>query len=368
MSLTPRQLDLFTSPLIEIYNAMESELLQNIASKLQTDEEETSETILSWQFQKLNQLQALTKENIEVLSERTGIAEETIYSILENAGFTGIAEQESFLQRVAKGGNLKQAPPVKEDPTIIDTLNTYYQQAKTKLNLTNSTILIQSQQVYRDIVNKTTAEVLSGLKTHQEALRSACIEYSKQGIPAFISRTGRKWSTEAHVGTVIRTVSNNVTNQMQEDRCASYGIDLVEISSHSGARPKCARYQGKVFSLSGNHPRYPPLSSTSYGEPDGLFGINCGHQKYAYIEGVSIRRNKPYNQRENAKAYEQSQKQRYIERQIRKAKNEANMLRAIGDEEGAAKAELKIRKRQAAMRAFIEETGRERRRYREQVY
>lgn len=44
------------------------------------------------------------------------------------------------------------------------------------------------------------------------------------------------------------------------------------------------------------------------------------------------------------------------------------MLRAIGDEEGAAKAELKIRKRQAAMRAFIEETGRERRRYREQVY
>src|SRR5690606_668684 len=109
------------------------------------------------------------------------------------------------------------------------------------------------------------------------------------------------------------------------------GNDLVEVSAHDGARPLCEPYQGRIFSLSGNHPDYPALADTSMGDPAGLFGVNCGHVKYPYIEGISRQRYKPRDPEVNDRQYENSQKQRYLERQIRYAKREQMMLEEIGD-------------------------------------
>ncbi len=167
---------------------------------------------------------------------------------------------------------------------------------------------------------------------------------------------------------LTRTLSNNVTNEMQEQRFEEWGCNLVEVSSHAGARPKCAPYQGKIYSRSGGNSRFPNLGSTSWGEPDGLFGINCHHVKYPYFPGYSKKRYQPVSQKKNDRAYENSQKQRKIERDIRKAKTEKRMMEAAKDEVGIAAANQKIRDKQEQMRNFIKETGRTRRRANEQLY
>ena len=41
------------------------------------------------------------------------------------------------------------------------------------------------------------------------------------------------------------------------------GTDLVETTAHHGARPDHAVWQGKVFSVSGTHEKYPDF----YKEP-----------------------------------------------------------------------------------------------------
>ena len=141
------------------------------------------------------------------------------------------------------------------------------------------------------------------------------------------------------------------------------GLDLVEVDSHAGARPGCEPYQGKVYSLSGNTEGYDKLSETSYGDLDGLFGINCGHNMYPYQPGTE-RTYKPYPKSENEETYKNSQRQRYLERQIRAAKRQREV--ATGEED-KRKAQALLANRQKAMRNFIDDTGRTRLREREQI-
>lgn len=63
----------------------------------------------------------------------------------------------------------------------------------------------------------------------------------------------------------------------------------------------------------------------------------------------------------NERQYAESQKQRYLERRIRRAKLDVAIAKATGDDEAVKDANRTLRARQAAMREFIRDTGRTRR-------
>ena len=371
------KLEKLSRPLRILYLSIEDEILLNIARKIARDndllvdieENGDIQRIESWQMQRLNDLESLTLDNIRTIAKYADKTVEVISDTLSKAGYQAVDDIEGILREGAKRGIL-MAPTssnARNSESLLNILRTMVNRAENDFNLINTTLLDQSRVVYLDIINRTTANVLTGNMTPQQALRRVSSEWAQKGVPALIDRAGRQWSTEAYVGMVTRTMSNNIANEMQDERMAEYGVDLVEISSHDGARPLCAPYQGRIFSLSGNHPDYPPLSSTSIGEPAGLFGVNCGHVKYPYIPGLTKRSFKPVSQRRNEKIYEESQKQRYLERRIREAKREKAFMEALNDEEGVKIAQRKISDRQANMRSFINQTNRTRRYNREQI-
>jgi len=129
-------------------------------------------------------------------------------------------------------------------------------------------------------------------------------------------------------------------------------LRIIEVSSHSGARPKCAKDQGKLYDLdngsgyvedvNGKKIRYYPFSSTSYGKPDGLFGINCRHHMYPFVPGCSTQKYFPYDEEENSAQYKKVQKQRELERKVRASKRECMMLKD-GDPEAFKKASVKLK-------------------------
>lgn len=353
---------------VDIYNQVENEMLVNLAKQLKGQKDLLRDDPAAWQMKKLQALGVLNQSNLRALRNKLRITSAELNNLLYKAGIEGLDDSEKAIEKAKeKGAKLLIPPPLTESPQIIEIFRAYQDQAANTLNLTNQSMIDNAKQVYIDGINKTVADVLAGTKTHDQALRQTIADWAKEGIPALIDKAGRKWGTEGYVRTVMLTTIGNTANKIQDTRMQEYGIDLVEISSHSGARPLCAPYQGRIYSVSGNHPDYPPLSSTSMGRPAGLFGINCGHNKYPYIEGLSTQTYKPYNEKENSKVYEESQQQRKIERQIRKAKTEADMMKAAGDEDGFKKANQKVAAGQAKMRAFIDDTGRTRRRYREQI-
>lgn len=355
-------------PTVEVFLAIEEQMLINIAKQLRKHRSLlTEDNIVSWQTEQLSMIGKLTQQNIIVIAKHSDMAVDEVAKAIEQAGYGTVEEFEGNLQKAVQMGLLVAPPNIGASQALQDVLIAYQEQALDKFNLINTTMLQQSEQVYLDIINQTVGKVLAGTQTPREALREALSKWAKKGVPALIKSNGHRMSTEAYLNAVMRSTVNNVANDMQDTRMDDYGVDLIEVSSHIGARPGCAPYQGRIYSRSGTHPKYPAFSTTSYGEPSGLFGVNCGHVKYPFVEGLSKRTYKPYNEAENSKTYEESQQQRYLERRIRQAKRELHMMQAMGDEVGLQRAKKLVRERQVDMREFIDATGRTRRRDREQV-
>ncbi|MGN0578985.1 MAG: phage minor capsid protein [Ruminiclostridium sp.] len=175
------------------------------------------------------------------------------------------------------------------------------------------------------------------------------------------------WSPEAYVNMDIRNTVKNAALAAEFASLDELGQDVILVSSHAGARKKCYPYQGKFFSRSGktgtikdgNGKEYPysPLSDTSFGEPDGLFGINCGHRMRGVSDGLFIYREKQYDEKENSEEYEKVCKQRQMERKIRKDRRTRDALEAAGDTEGAKELRRKIAEENKQLKEYCDREG-----------
>ena len=201
------------------------------------------------------------------------------------------------------------------------------------------------------------------------------------GLTGFIDHGGHRWSAEAYTAMDIRTTAYNTSRAAVWETNQNFGNDLYLVSYHNGARPLCYPWQNKVISstnharvvkdLDGNDIQVYAQNETSYGEPAGLFGINCKHYPTPFIPGVSV----AYDQseipsgKENEKVYQQTQQQRALERQIREQKRDLLMAKAQGAPDAEIKAlRQKVRDTDDQIDAFCDETGLPRRQNREGVF
>ena len=350
--------------IVEVMLEIEAQILGDMVDYLKMKDDMDSSEIVAWQINALAMLGQLDRKHIQTISQKSGVAMENLLELLKEHGYKVAADVDKVLMA---GGVVATAPNVLQSTALMEILLSYQQQAVDKFNLTGTTILKESQQVYMNIVNVTVGKVLAGVTTPQKALAETVREWANNGIPVLIDKAGKRWGAEGYFNMLVRTMTNNIANDMQDKRMDEFEVDLVEISSHFDARPKCAPYQGRIFSRVPGNPDYPYLGNTSYGEPDGLFGINCRHIKYPYIEGYSRKTYSPYSEASVDKAYKESQQQRAIERSIRKAKTELELMRKLGDTEAIKVAHKKVSHQQQRIRDFIESSGRTRRRNREQI-
>lgn len=368
--MTKSQIQQMSQGLSDLYTGLETDLIANVAEYLKSGDIYSSTA--QWKIQMLAQLGSLDKANIKTISNYAGISPALLSQALETASLTAINELEDGFQQLVKDGIINGTDvPVMD--TMAKALKAYDRQAKNSLNMVNTVMLYKAKSVTGKIINKTAeiadkpeyiamlskaaGKVITGIESRQSAMRQCIQEMTDTGIPAFVDKLGREWSPEAYVNMNIRTTLSNTANTAQMERMNDYGINLVEVSSHSGARPKCAKYQGRIFDKSNKSEKYPHWKDTSYGQPDGLLGINCGHQIYPYIEGISIQRYFPYDKKENDRAYRLSQHQRELERRVRKSKRECMVLEKLGDKEGLKKASATLKNRKQALTKFSEDNN-----------
>jgi hypothetical protein len=392
MKITPEVIEKLAAPIRDVYRHLEDELIQNISKRFNTGK---GLATTEWQIKKLAEVGALTQENIKTIAKYVGQIPEMTQIALEGIAWETLKELEpQFAQAVANGylNPTRYAPSV--SPSIVQILENYQKQALDTFNLVNTTMLDSSVAAYRNVVNNTvsmanyaeaqaimnnaTGELVAGLASRQEALVKAIKQMADLGVTGFYDRAGRQWSPEAYINMDLRTTFNNVATQTVFSRMDEYGNDLIEVSSHSGARPKCAIVQGKLYSRSGGNGTttdgddkkisYYSWSDTSYGEPDGILGINCGHSISPFFPGLSFKRSEETKDfTENNRLYKESQQQRALERDIRSAKREATAQKAAGNTAAFEKSSIKVKQAQARHNNFIDETGRTARLDRTQV-
>lgn len=393
--LTPQAILELSEPIEQVYSNTVDALLINLAKHFNTGKALSTQ---AWEIKKLSELGQLNKESIEIIASLTGQAPEMVAQALAEVVESATADVEPELKKAVQAGAITAAAAdnVLASESIQQALAAYNAQAKDKINLVNTTMLESTQELFKKIVantaaierqmqaaqqilNTATGKVIIGTESRTQALRQALSQIHKEGITGFYDRAGRKWSPEAYINMDIRTTVHNTAIEAVKIRQQDYGVEIFRVSRHSGARPLCYPYQGRYFSWNnesgtftdgeGKRHRYSPLSSTSYGKPAGLFGINCGHHPITIIPGVSIPRDLPKeNKAENDRIYALSQEQRRLEREIRYAKQKAAMMEAAGDKEGFEQEALKVKNARAKYNAFCKETGRTKRLDRTQVY
>lgn len=350
----------------ELLYACETDILEQIAKILGRGSVESA----TWKIDRLAESGVLNDKIIAIIRGYRDAIQTGTTAEVEKAAMDAMIKIDAIASEAKKqGAPVRDVLPADIDPAIRAIVEQYQASAKDAMNQAMAQLAQNAGQVYADAVSKAALAVMTGAESGHEALVQTVREWSRGGLAGFTDKSGRNWTTEAYANMVIRTAERRVATDAMFARGDEYGTDLVEVSSHSGARTGCAPYQGRIYSRSGTSEKYPALDSTSYGEPAGLGGINCGHVFYPFWEGYSIKRYEATeNMAKNDAEYADSQKQRAYERSIRSAKRDLKAMEALGDEAGIRDAKELVRDRQAAMREFIKDSGKTRRYGREQIY
>lgn len=378
-SVTPHNLDMFTEPVVHVYQALEEEIFTQIAKRLRTSKELGRADVLQWQAEKMQQLRLVNDATIKSLSKATGVAEKEIRKAIQEAVIGTIESTDKEIQGIYNDNGMNP-PIIPQTPTasfLDEIMASYVNQTFRELdNFVNQTLITTNfgegtvTNMYRRIVEETTGKVLGGTKTVNKAVSETVIKWADKGIEtSFIDRGGHTWYLENYANTVIRSTVNRAYNEQRTSRMQDYGVDLVLVSALPDPREICSHIQGKVASLSNpsSHPDYPSVYEFGYGSPGGLRGINCRHLFYPFIEGLNTNNQPQYSQEDMTENRELRQKQRYYERQIKKSKRSLRLAEIMGDEDTINKQKRLVRARQAKIRQFVAENNLTRRYENERV-
>jgi hypothetical protein len=392
--LRPEFIDSMSWEMAEVYGAITDQILVNLARYFPYwKSSNVPKSAFEYQAAMLAQMGQVNKDTIRIIRNGLKGANGALTNVLEQAIIEAVKKSEPDLLKAVKQGILKPAGIPIVDPEQSRAFQLYYQQAAQKLNLVNTVMLESTKQAYQatvsDIVSRVQAtqtaldigagEAVMGVSSWNQALRHSIERMKQNGITGFIDHGGHRWSAEAYTAMDIRTTVANTARAAVLETNQDFGNDLYLVSYHQGARPLCYPWQNKVISandrsgvtydLDGNEIEIIPQRLTSYGEPAGLFGINCKHYPTPFIPGVSLIRGEPQDPEANAKTYEESQKQRALEREIREQKRDLLMMKAQGATPEEIKAQrARIRETDDRIDEFCKETGRARRQNREGAY
>ena len=367
------------APIADAYMSVEERLLVRIARQLSLNDDHQLNEVSRWQIKQLAKHGLLRQDAHKIIAAGTKgipgdvaetvrqaiddtLAEDGIRDLWHNEGFSESAKNAVKHYRAQAKDVYNQVNTVmkyKAESTFVRAVNSVAE--KWTQEMRREQAEIADKQGVLDILNSNTASVVSGAESRTKAVRTTIHEMAQKGIPAFVDKSGREWSPEAYVNMDIRATVKNTALEAQFSTMDSLGQDVFEVSSHPGSRPKCRPWQGKLISrsgrtteitdINGRKHKVIPLSQTSFGEPDGLFGINCGHRPRGVSDGLFRKSSVEYDDEEDKALYNKVCKQRELERKVRKSKTEADMLEAAGDTEGAKEVRRKMAEQNKALKS-----------------
>lgn len=352
------------------YSAMEIDMILAFARRVR-DYDFTAQ----WYANKLQAMGILREDLEDVIRKNWPEAQQELSKVMEQAGFKSLNSDEAIYRRAVRAGLIPAAPPIAESVTLRQVLQAGYAQTLARLAQANKTAVNDTVNVFMAILPVSDAATLTaaGFYTVQQSIDRAVTELASNGITGIVHPSGRREQLAPFVRREIVTQVGNTTRELSFARAREFGTQLIQISAHAGARPKCFPYQGRVFSLVPGHPKYPHFyTETSYGDLGGLFGINCRHFQFPFIEGLDTEMTaeerdpaQTHLDKSNDQVFKESQQQRSIERRIRSWKQRAKALEEAGVDN--AKARAKVKEWQSRMRTFIDKTDRMRRYDREKA-
>lgn len=371
--LTPTKLDKLPEPMIQLMSKLQDDIIADICRRI------TKANLLTptaeWQLWKANQLRLSSSEINKRIARSLKIRERTVRALYTDALKEAIHEDAQIYRYAIAEGKLSDEYGDKLTPyTKSAAFNNALRQGLKNTNglmrnLTGSAAGVANKTL-SDALDTAYLKVLSGAVTPNQAIYSAVYDLGSKGIQIVSYNSGRSDQLDVAVRRAVLTGINKTACDMSLNLAGEMGCELVEVSSHFGARPTHAVWQGQIYSLKRGHPKYSYFyDATGYGTGAGLGGWNCRHSFFPFFEGLSVAANQPdFTSEENLEEYNHNQQQRYHERAIRKSKRELTALdssrTATADPELKAQLDrqferkaVTLKNREARLSEFLRQTG-----------
>lgn len=377
---SPETLDALPEELAELYRNLENTLLEEICSRLKASGELNEVTVLDIQALRSH---GISQQEIErAIRRTTNISEKKLTELLDDV----VDRNQRYYTSLI---DISDVTAPKTLLSIEDTYAIYEQTRQTFRNLTqsmaflldNGRTMLRPASAYQWALDNAVLQIQSGAISYNQAIRGAVKQLADSGIKTAEYQSGHMDQIDVAVRRAIMTGINQLCQQYSEQSMDYLETDLVEVSAHIGARntgtgpENHESWQGKIYRWSKkpkqSSGRYPDfIASTGYGTGTGLGGWNCRHHFYPFVEGVM----EPTYSKSDLRAmegkkreisfegkqydgYTATQKQRQIERTVRKLKREQAAYKAAGLTEEEQAVTARIRRLNAEYKAFSEAAG-----------
>ena len=364
--MKPANFDEITAAYISIFDVIEREVLIAIAERLINYD--GIKGSLVWMVDKLAELHELDGTMVELLTMYSGLEKKRVQKMLEDSAYTVF--DKSTLQKAFNAGKLKIDPTHVMESSAINRLITEAQHDLEKgIETIKTNALEYAKEAYRKILQKVYAETASGIKSADKAIQDAVLDMAKHGITAAHYKRTNGTVVSYGIESCVRRDTVTACQQLQGKSCMTIcetvGAEYVEVSSHIGARTHPTNpianhfhWQGKVYKIDGFDAEYGNLKANT-GYPDdilGLKGVNCRHEMFPFIPGISVPAQLTYDEKENERAYKLQQEQRRREREIRRLKKELEVAKATNDPRAKDIAK-RLKDKQIDMEKWCKENG-----------
>lgn len=378
---SPAMLDALPEELAELFRSLEDTLLDEICSRLPLKDQLNEVTV--------NAIRALrthgidTKDIKRAIQKTAGISEKKLDKLFDDV----IARNQKYYTEIIDMAGLTQPDILVNAATIeairAQTLDEFHNiTASMGFLVDKGRTMLPPARAYQWALDSAVMQIQSGAISYNQAIKSAVWQLAG-GLKVVNYESGHVDQIDVAARRAVMTGVNQICDQYTNQSAEYLNTRYFEISAHSGARDKPGpspwsshkEWQGKVYYQSENGEPDPLglyddlVETTGYGYVDGLTGANCRHHKYPFIPGVSER---TYTDEQLAhiddglgcefegkqySAYEATQMQRRIERQIRAQKKIRNAYKEAGLSEDATAANIKLRRLNDKYQKFSKAAG-----------
>lgn len=363
----PEILDALPEELAELFRGLEITLLEEICSRLNLADQLNEVTV-----QDIRALRAhgIDLEDIEkAVRETTVISQKKLTQLLDDV----VERNQAYYTELIDIAVVAK-PEILVSERDIEAIRQQTQGVFTNLTqsmgflVDNGRTMLPPAKAYQWALDSAEMQIQSGAISYNQAIKSAvkqladtglCVIYDKAGNPIKNMvgyESGHKDQLDVSVRRAVMSGVNQINQKYREQSMDYLETDLVETSAHLGARnidgpngwENHEKWQGRLFQweqkLKTSTGEYPDFEmACGYGSVTGIGGANCRHSFWPFIEGV-MERTYTDEQLESMKAdnhkftfegkeydgYNATQKQREIERTIRKLKREQAAFKAAG--------------------------------------
>ena len=322
------------------YSDLEMRIMQDIVRRIKKAGKITSTA--DWQINRLRILGNSSEDIEKMLKEALNASYPQMFELYDKVIDWEYVRNKDIYEQINA-----EFIPYEENDELQQITNALIQQTDADLrNITQSLgfyldygggkpVLTPLAEVYQKYLDSACLDIVSGAFDYNSVLRRVVTQLTNSGLRQINYASGRANRVDVAARRAVMTGITQLTGHISDYNAEKLYTEFFEVAWHSGARPTHAVWQGKVWS------KKQLITVCGLGTVTGLKGVNCYHERYPFIPGISERNwtdewLEEQNRKENTPKefngkeytlYEAKQRQRQMEAAMRAQREKVQLLK-----------------------------------------